>query len=492
MEKPPEEIVATSRTHRESKLLRLFSASRFLHHEGDRSVRHDARPPSTTPAASTAVRPSSRRPRARLSPCARTDAHGDHVVQLAFELGCRSEARPRASPGIRKTADVVPHRHSCSNSRMRAGTRRTLHGPRLTLTVAAVPVGGCARSARGRSDAPAAVGTLKRHNFDGSRRARRLAPCAMPSAIRARRLEEPWRLPRCRRRSRVRRPPALRPRRGRRAGRSTVAAASAGCERAAEPCGRGTRRRCRRRGSRRLDRVPELALRMTLHAATARTDELHGVVAVAPSARPRGRPPGACGPAADHRHGRRRGTGLRVEDTGSFRAFCRRIAFHFIRQGISELDLDVDAGREIKAHEGVDCLSGSASGCRSRLCVRISKCSRLSLSLNGRADHHVHVLLVGSGTGPVMVAPVRSAVLHDRRADLSTCVWSYPLSGCGSSAVARGSLSCPRSASPSYLTISVTTPAPTVRPPSRIAKRSPPPSRSARSARSPSGCCRPA
>ena len=46
----------------------------------------------------------------------------------------------------------------------------------------------------------------------------------------------------------------------------------------------------------------------------------------------------------------------------------------------------------------------------SRLCVRISKCSRESLSLNGRPDHAYTFFSVGSGTGPDMVAPVRDAV----------------------------------------------------------------------------------
>src|SRR5206468_3211719 len=43
----------------------------------------------------------------------------------------------------------------------------------------------------------------------------------------------------------------------------------------------------------------------------------------------------------------------------------------------------------------------------SRLCVRISKCSRESLSLNGLRITVNTFFSVGSGTGPVMVAPVR-------------------------------------------------------------------------------------
>ena len=43
----------------------------------------------------------------------------------------------------------------------------------------------------------------------------------------------------------------------------------------------------------------------------------------------------------------------------------------------------------------------------SRLCVRTSKCSRESLSLNGDRMTQYTFFSVGSGTGPVMVAPVR-------------------------------------------------------------------------------------
>src|ERR1700741_5356739 len=45
-----------------------------------------------------------------------------------------------------------------------------------------------------------------------------------------------------------------------------------------------------------------------------------------------------------------------------------------------------------------------------RLCVRISKCSRESLSLNGDRITAYTFFSVGSGTGPETVAPVRAAV----------------------------------------------------------------------------------
>src|SRR5271170_6354653 len=46
----------------------------------------------------------------------------------------------------------------------------------------------------------------------------------------------------------------------------------------------------------------------------------------------------------------------------------------------------------------------------SRLCVRISKCSRESLSLNGERITQYTFFSVGRGTGPDTVAPVRVAV----------------------------------------------------------------------------------
>src|SRR3977135_1883446 len=45
-----------------------------------------------------------------------------------------------------------------------------------------------------------------------------------------------------------------------------------------------------------------------------------------------------------------------------------------------------------------------------RLCVRISKCSRESLSLNGERITQYTFFSVGSGTGPETVAPLRVAV----------------------------------------------------------------------------------
>src|SRR3954468_5320327 len=63
----------------------------------------------------------------------------------------------------------------------------------------------------------------------------------------------------------------------------------------------------------------------------------------------------------------------------------------------------------------------------SRLWVRISNCSRLSLSMNGERRTVNFSIRVGSGTGPTMSAPVRWAVSTIWAADWSSSRWSYAL-----------------------------------------------------------------
>src|ERR1700752_4202852 len=61
----------------------------------------------------------------------------------------------------------------------------------------------------------------------------------------------------------------------------------------------------------------------------------------------------------------------------------------------------------------------------SRLWVRISKCSRESLSLKGERITQYTFFSVGRGTGPETVAPVRVAVSTISFAAVSIAVWSY-------------------------------------------------------------------
>src|SRR5436309_8837183 len=64
----------------------------------------------------------------------------------------------------------------------------------------------------------------------------------------------------------------------------------------------------------------------------------------------------------------------------------------------------------------------------SRLCVRISNCSRLFLSMCGERLTVNFSILVGSGIGPRTWAPVRLAVFTISRVDASRMRWSNALS----------------------------------------------------------------
>src|ERR1700730_9901076 len=64
----------------------------------------------------------------------------------------------------------------------------------------------------------------------------------------------------------------------------------------------------------------------------------------------------------------------------------------------------------------------------SRLCVRISNCSRLFLSMCGERLTVNFSILVGSGIGPRTCAPVRLAVATISRVDASRIRWSNALS----------------------------------------------------------------
>src|SRR6266480_3833354 len=149
------------------------------------------------------------------------------------------------------------------------------------------------------------------------------------------------------------------------------------------------------------------------------------------------------------------------------------------------------------------CGVGSTMSSR-RLWVRISNCSRLFLSTCGERLTVNFSMRVGSGIGPRTWAPVRFAVFTISRVDVSRIRWSNALrrmrifwpfilffSLTSSPAKAgdpvfrsvavnskpRGVLDAPLSRGMTamlrcYSMMAATTPAPTVRPPSRIAKRS--------------------
>ena len=98
----------------------------------------------------------------------------------------------------------------------------------------------------------------------------------------------------------------------------------------------------------------------------------------------------------------------------------------------------------------------------SLLWVLISKCSLLSLLVKGLLKTQNRLIRVGRGTGPATFAPVRRTVSTILVAELSRLRWSNAFSLIRILGVAI-----------IYLVTCVTTPAPTVRPPSRIANRKP-------------------
>src|SRR5579863_333182 len=89
--------------------------------------------------------------------------------------------------------------------------------------------------------------------------------------------------------------------------------------------------------------------------------------------------------------------------------------------------MSTPAGRSSRMSESTVLGVGSMMSI-SRLCVRISKCSRESLYLCGERMTQYTFFSVGSGTGPATFAPVRVTVSTIFRAELSMTSWSYALS----------------------------------------------------------------
>src|SRR5580704_13823305 len=89
--------------------------------------------------------------------------------------------------------------------------------------------------------------------------------------------------------------------------------------------------------------------------------------------------------------------------------------------------MSTPAGRSSRMSESTVLGVGSMMSI-SRLCVRISKCSRESLYLCGDLMTQYTFFSVGSGTGPATRAPVRVTVSTILRAELSMTSWSYALS----------------------------------------------------------------
>src|SRR3954463_16241618 len=143
----------------------------------------------------------------------------------------------------------------------------------------------------------------------------------------------------------------------------------------------------------------------------------------------------------------------------------------YVQRSLSslQLDLDVDAGREGEPHERVDRFRGRRVDVDQPLVRPNLEVLPRVLVLERRADHAVHVLLRrqrhGTGDGGAGALSRVDDVLRGL-VDLLMVIALQPYTDL--LLWHRRLLSLSR-----YLMISVTTPAPTVRPPSRIAKRRP-------------------
>src|SRR3954469_14110378 len=133
---------------------------------------------------------------------------------------------------------------------------------------------------------------------------------------------------------------------------------------------------------------------------------------------------------------------------------------------LSQLDLDVDAGRQVEPHQRVDRLRRRRMDVDQALVRAHLEVLARVLVLERRPDHAVDVLLRGQGHGPGDGRAGALSRLHDLARRLVELLVVVALESDTDLALRHRRF-------PSYWLISVTTPAPTVRPPSRIAKRSP-------------------
>src|SRR4051812_32211962 len=160
--------------------------------------------------------------------------------------------------------------------------------------------------------------------------------------------------------------------------------------------------------------------------------------------------------------------GLGVEDLRHAELASEDSFGHGLKSAPLELDLDVDAGGEIEPHQLVDRLRRRGEDVDEALLRAHLEVLARVLVLERTADHAVDVLLRRQrdrpsdrrtaalrGVDDLLGRPVQLLVVVALQADPD-----FSLCHDGSSLDL-------------YLTISVTTPAPTVRPPSRIAKRRP-------------------
>src|SRR5439155_10016129 len=132
-----------------------------------------------------------------------------------------------------------------------------------------------------------------------------------------------------------------------------------------------------------------------------------------------------------------------------------------------QLDLDVDAGRQVEPHQRVDRLRRRRMDVDQTLVRAHLEVLPRVLVLERRPDHAVDVLLGRQRHGTGDGGAGSLSRLDDRLSRLVELLVVVALE------TDTDLLSHLANRRPSYLMISVTTPAPTVRPPSRTAKRKP-------------------
>src|SRR5271155_4965550 len=161
--------------------------------------------------------------------------------------------------------------------------------------------------------------------------------------------------------------------------------------------------------------MPELGFAQMLLARLSER-ELHRVVAVALLGADRGHRTGS-----GLEHGDARNGSVLEEQLGHAELLGEDRGHTYVARRIS---MSTPAGRwSSRCSESTVLGVGWWMSIR-RLCVRISKCSRESLSLNGERITQYTFFSVGSGTGPDTVAPVRVAVSTISLAAVSIAVWS--------------------------------------------------------------------
>src|SRR5439155_1952693 len=140
---------------------------------------------------------------------------------------------------------------------------------------------------------------------------------------------------------------------------------------------------------------------------------------------PRGRPHLGDGARSRLDHGHRQDVALVVVELRHADLFADEADHGVVSQVL--ISMSTPAGMSSFSRASMVCALDRVMSI-SRLWIRISNCSRDFLSTCGLRSTVYTVFLVGSGTGPEVMAPVRRAVRTISDADWSSVAWSYDFS----------------------------------------------------------------